>query len=142
MKEILAKNIENIVDVSKRAYCGDRYEVWQVSDGTFNILCNMSDETFYRQCPNGWWRSADGSNMGVPNYEFTINGHLIDAWMRDAEDEEEKEYYDTPYSSLTEYLRTVLGASTERNVCALAVDLAKYNNMTMAQLFQKYEPIN
>ena len=52
------------------------------------------------------------------------------------------EYEEEPikeFQNLTEYLCDCVGASTEKNVCACAVDLAKYNGMTMAELFAKYE---
>ena len=42
------------------------------------------------------------------------------------------------YTNLTEYLCECVGASTGKNVCACAMDLAKYNDMTMAKLFEKY----
>lgn len=38
-----------------------------------------------------------------------------------------------------EYLCEHVGASLPRNVVACAMDLAKYNNMSMAELFQNYE---
>lgn len=42
------------------------------------------------------------------------------------------------YSDLLTYFCEEIGASTEKNVCALAVDLAKQNNLTLAELFKKY----
>lgn len=41
--------------------------------------------------------------------------------------------------SLTHYISDVFNISSPRNVCAIAVDLAKYNNMTMGELFNKCE---
>ena len=43
------------------------------------------------------------------------------------------------YETLLTYMAEELGASVERNVCALAVDLARANGMTMAKLFDIYE---
>ena len=43
------------------------------------------------------------------------------------------------YDTLTEYMCNEIGASTEKNVCALAVDLARANGLTMARLFEIYE---
>jgi hypothetical protein len=43
------------------------------------------------------------------------------------------------YDNLTTYMCDELGASQPRNVCALAVDLARANGMTMAKLFETYE---
>ena len=109
----------------------------------------------------GWWRYAKGSNQGTPYDIFTINGKELIAWsgvrremLRDEWDEEpdeekaayhysfkeyEKTLYPYEYSNLSTYLCDELGASTERNVCALAVDLAKANGLTMAKLFELYE---
>ena len=42
------------------------------------------------------------------------------------------------YKDLLEYFCEELGASTEKNVCALAVDLAKYNGLTLSELFKIY----
>ena len=46
-------------------------------------------------------------------------------------------YKTTRYTNLSEYLCDCIGASTGKNVCACCVDLAKYNDMTMAELFEK-----
>ena len=138
-------------------------KVWEVDDVEYESLCNMTDEQFERWSEEGaWWRCAKGSNMGVPTHEFTINGEKIVAWYDDYIDKNltEEFWYDvangdetdadgnleryiaewhtTDYRDLLEYFCEELGASTERNVCALATDLAKYNNMTMAELFRKY----
>jgi hypothetical protein len=43
------------------------------------------------------------------------------------------------YETLTEYMCDEIGASMESNVCALAVDLARANGLTMAKLFEIYE---
>lgn len=43
------------------------------------------------------------------------------------------------YENLSDYLCNCIRVSQPRNVCACAVDLAKYNDMTMGELFEKYE---
>lgn len=48
------------------------------------------------------------------------------------------EYENFQYAKLTDYLCYGIGASQSKNVCACCVDLAKYNDMTMAELFEKY----
>jgi hypothetical protein len=54
--------------------------------------------------------------------------------------ENHKDYFrDRKYPTLLCYFCDEIGASTEKNVCAIAVDLAALNNMTMAELFQKYQ---
>lgn len=53
----------------------------------------------------------------------------------------EREYGNFQYAKLTDYLSYELGVSQPRNVCACCMDLAKYNNMTMTELFKKYESV-
>lgn len=163
MKEILGNNLEQFFNTEingKRTYKGNRYEVWEISDETFNTICDMSEDKFVELAgEDAWWRGAEGSNQGIPDYVFTVNGEKLIAWYdtyRDKdliedfenEDEVDKEdgleqyiatWHTTEFSTLTDYFCSELGASTERNVCALAVDLAKYNNMTIGELFAKYE---
>lgn len=43
--------------------------------------------------------------------------------------------------SLSEYLCEFIGASTPHNVVACVIDLAKFNHLTMCELFKKYEPV-
>lgn len=142
MKEILAENLQSLFDntslIGVKTYRGKIYEVWQIPDDTFEFMCNMSDEEFKKLCPKGMWISADGSNMGYPTECFTINKKKLKCWDR-REELYSKKYRRTKYESLLEYLCENIGASQLRNVCALAVDLAKYNNMTMGELFTKYE---
>lgn len=136
------------------------FGVYKILEQDWPKLCYMSDDEFEKQFPNSWWRYAKGSNMGTPNCEFIINGCKIDAWQNewyvdDLVDEysrlpldEQLEYngveeyveenYTYKYPTLLDYLCNELGVSTERNVCALATDLAKYNEMSMAQLFKLY----
>lgn len=45
------------------------------------------------------------------------------------------------YQSLSEYLCEFIGASTPHNVVSCAMDLAKFNYLTMGELFKKYEPV-
>lgn len=165
MQEILAENLQALFDNSsltgKRTYSGELYEVWEVSDEVYESMCNMNDDEFEKLCPEGMWRSAIGSNMGSPDVEYKIKGNTIFAWdgnsrsdynveCKNCSDREsgacegtEEDFNECfgarEYSGLLEYLCNEIGASQPRNVCALAVDLAKYNNMTMGELFTKYE---
>ena len=144
MKEILGNNLEqlfnNVVN-GNRTYKGDKYEVWELSNEAFDAICDMSDEKFEELAgEDAWWRSSDGSNQGIPDTTVHINGHEILAWAGEPwEDEEDDEEFEIYASKLTDYLCNELGASQPRNVCALAVDLAKYNGITMGELFTKYE---
>ena len=103
-------------------------------------MCDMSEEKFEELAgEDAWWRSAEGSILDAPDAKIYVNGNEMLGWTRgiwDDEDNEESEIYE---SSLSDYLCNVLGASQPNNVCALAVDLAKYNGITMGELFTKYE---
>lgn len=137
------------------------FEVWEMSEEDYDDICIMSDDEYeHFAVDDSWWRGADGSNMDTVNEEFIINDLPITAWRNegrvsdyeddwnDMDKEEQSEYknfedflntwFPKEYSHLMEYFCEELGASTERNVCALATDLAKYNNITMAELFRRY----
>lgn len=144
MKEILGNNLEQFFNTEingKRTYKGNRYEVWEVSDEIFNIMCEMSEERFEKLAgEDAWWRSAEGSNQSVPDTTIHINGYELLGWAGEPwEDEDEDEEFEIYSRSLSDYLCDVIGASQPKNVCALSVDLAKYNNMTMGELFTKCE---
>ena len=140
MIEILGNNLKQFFDIvdnppndAEITYAGERYEVWEVSDELHNKMCGMSEEEFIEIAgEDAWWRSSEGSVLGVPDTEFEVKGEDMLGWNR--WDREQKKY-----SDLSEYLCECVGASTGKNVCACAMDLAKYNDMTMAELFEKYE---
>ena len=162
MVEILAKNIENLFEnTANRIYQGTKYDVYAIPDSVHKNMCDMSDEEFEQKCPDGWWRSAEGSTFGSPDTTVIINGKEILAWCG----EYRKNYYTDccsdcgdfqtlckattediemclgtkKYDTLLNYLCQELGVSSAKNVCAVCVDLAKYNNMTMAELFSVYQ---
>ena len=146
MKEILGQDLEQFFNNGvngKRTYKGNWYEVWEVSDEVFNDMCDMSEEKFIELAgDDAWWRSAEGSVLGTPDTRIYIHGYEMLGWgyNKDFYDEDDEEYEsEMEFDTLTDYLCDVLGASQPRNVCALAVDLAKYNNITMGELFAKYE---
>ena len=143
MKEILGNNLEQFFNTDingKCTYKGREYEVWEVSNKVFNAMCDMSEEEFEKLAGKyAWWRSAKGSTLGIPDTTVYINGHEILVWGRMPWDYDEEDKDEIYASHLTNYLCDVIGVSQPRNVCALAVDLAKYNNMTLGELFTKYE---
>ena len=163
MKEILGGNLMPfMVNVSdrkeyerhQRTYNGIIYEVWEVDDELFEDMNSMSEEEFVELAgEDAWWRQSTGSILGSPNSTAFINGHEIFAWIDEekhdewcdgceCDDEEEcKECKidNRTFNSLSEYLCDEIGASQTRNVCALSVDLARYNKMTLGELFSKLE---
>lgn len=170
MREIIGENLSSFFENSQidatKTFSGrigywHNFEVWEMTDGSYDLMCNMTDDEFefYIDNDNVWWRGADGSNMGLPTVYFKVNGYDILAWaggIRDdlysdffSLDEDEQQEYSGPddyvstimpyeYQHVCHYFCEEIGVSTAKNVCALAVDLAKHNNMTMAELFRKY----
>lgn len=137
----------------------EEYQVWLLSDEDFQNLCAVDEAEWQEDW--GWWRHALGSNMGGVDHEYIINGEKIRAWdgyprtmfyenncaecsdrkdkLCDASEQDQIECSsERKYSDLLEYFCEEIGASTEKNVCALAIDLAKQNDMKLSELFKKY----
>ena len=82
MIEILGGNLKKFFDIvdnppndAEITYAGDRYEVWEISDELHKRMCDMSEEEFIELAgEDAWWRSSEGSVLGVPDTKFTING--------------------------------------------------------------------
>jgi hypothetical protein len=141
-------------------YHGESFEIWEISENDHEKICAISDDDWKDTW--GFWRSAIGSNMGTPYVEYIVADHSMIAWdglkrerlqddwenepqyEKDAYEGGYAEYeelnYPRKYKDLLEYLCEELGASTERNICALSMDLAKENTLTMGELFTKYLP--
>ena len=103
------------------------YEIWELNKKDLKIL----EETYEWPDEWGWWRSAKGSNMGIPYEFFTVNGEFMIGWeTRDGND---------TYDTLMDYFHKGLSVGMESNICALSVDLARANGKTMATLFETYE---
>ena len=136
------------------------FYVWRLTDDEYGMLEHQSDEDFQSAASEDtWWRYSSGSNLGAPNEEFTIAGEQVLAWInediiedlaRDFElldDEEQSEYADVEdycaywakreYEDVFEYCCDELGCSTIHNVLAVVTDIAKYNDMTIAEVFEK-----
>lgn len=149
MKEILGNYLDEfffVLDYPKecvvaRTYKSKKYEVWSIPDEVFDMISDMSNEKFVKLAgEDAWWRSSTGSVLySLDKGEVTINNQKMIGWIRKPWDEEISK--DINYQSLSEYLCEFVGVSMPRNVVACAMDLAKFNNMTMGQLFSKYEPV-
>lgn len=156
--KISAKNTYRRVVPNDNRYHGEIYEVWELSEVDHETLCSISDEDWKSEW--GWWRSAKSSNMGTVDGIFTIKNKQIKAWdgafredaikeeWEEKTEEEKNSYFDFEdymetwyphnYSNLLGYFCEEIGASTEKNICALATDLAKQNNMAMGELFTEF----
>jgi hypothetical protein len=117
-------------------YC-ETYQVWELSEEDFEKICSIPDNEWKDNW--GWWRYAKGSNLGSVGHRYNINGHYISAWDG-YKRENTKDYpWNREYKTLLQYFCNEIGVSTEKNVCAVAVDLAEQNGITMAELFKKYQ---
>lgn len=133
----------------------EEYQVWELSDEDFSNLCSINEKDWENGW--GWWRHAQGANLGAVNAEFTIHREKLQAWdgytrihlCDDCEDLESGSclgadydkkvcYNSRGYSDILTYLCDEIGASTEKNVCACAIELAKQNSMKLSELFKKY----
>ena len=100
------------------------YEVWEVEKNDLRKLESVLEwKNAY-----GWFCYAKGSRMGSAYELLTINGQMIIGW-------ETVNGVDT-FDNLTDYIADGLGAHNVDDVCAIAVDLAKSNGMTLAKLFK------
>lgn len=119
-----ALNIE-----AKRTYRSSHepyYEIWELNKKDLRML----EEVMEWDDSWGWWRSAKGSNMGTAADFFTVNGQFMIGW-------ETLDGNDT-YDSLIDYFHKGLSVGMESNICALAIDLARANGLSLGRLFQTY----
>lgn len=149
MKEILGAELDKAFEElninAKKTYEAKKlhykyqevYQVWELSDEDFEKICDLTEEDWKDDW--GWWRSAEGSNMCNPLSRFNINHHYLKAWDSDNRLESVDYYCHRKYEYLTQYMCDEIGASTGKNICALAVDLARINGITMGELFRKYQ---
>lgn len=151
MIEVIANNFNEVLNgehlEGKLTYNGKRYEIWEISDEVHKVLCDMTDEYFEEKYPKSMWCSSESSNIDVPDIEATVNNLPLIAWENIHnedidEDDDEYLYIENVYPDLTTYFCDALGASQPYGICALAVDLAKHNNMKMSELFIQYEGDN
>lgn len=144
--EILGGNLKsffnkmnNQQNEAENTYFGDKFEVWDVSENLYNKMYGMTEDEFLKLAgEDAWWRNCEGSVLQyLKRGTIDINGKEMIGWIEMYG--KNIIHYDLSYCSLTEYLCEFIGASTGKNVCACAKDLAKYNNMTMGELFNEYE---
>lgn len=121
---------------------GPKYEVWELSAENFKLLESVLEEKWKDEW--GGWRYSEGTNVDYsPVAEALINGESCLVWVN----VDKEEYYGNEddasipleFESISHYMINMWGVSQPRNVCALAVGLAKLNGISMAGLFRKYE---
>lgn len=143
-------------------YYGEEYEIWEISKETLTMISEIDNKEWKDDW--GFWRYAEGSNLAdKPTRQFIINNKRVLAWYNQdkldkyldsflepayinefsnedaAREELIREYWkdECMYSDFYQYCSEEWGVSTERNVCAISVELARLNNMTMGELLNK-----
>jgi hypothetical protein len=127
-------NLDAIKTYEGRTEYWESLQVWEPSEEDLKKLLDVQEEEWNNK-EYGWFRISDGSNMGSVSRRYKINGYYIKAWDADGF----RYYRDRTYKDLLSYFSEELGASQPRNVCALAIDLAKQNGMKLSELFKKYQ---
>lgn len=103
------------------------YEVWEL----FKDELKKLESTPEWKDEWGWYRHSKGGRFGSACEILTVNGQMLIGW--------EAKCGLTEFDSLTDYFFDGLLADELEAYCSLAVDLARANGMTMAQLFKTYE---
>ncbi|PFN12763.1 hypothetical protein [Bacillus cereus] len=147
MEEILvqgniAEDLKRLGVNATRTYGNEEtyYQVYELSDKEFeklSVLC-MNEDDNDEHWKNGGWRWCKGSNQPIPTEKAEVNHQELVCWVETLNDGEDT-YRNDWHVNLLEYLDIEMGCSSFKNVCAVTKDLAKYNNMTMTELFQKYQ---
>lgn len=136
--EILGYEIEPALEHFKipytKTYEGEEISVYKISVSGLMKLCEVPDEKW--KIDWGWWRYCEGSILRfTPTHVFTINELPMVGYYNE-------DYncgsYNHSYQGIRSYLCDAIGASTEKNVCAISMDLARLNGLTLGELFTKY----
>ena len=157
------KTIRMTFEYKSESRYHDDFNVFEISEEEFEKMCNGYKDWFELENDTrpawkdewGWWKSAGGCNLeGSPTIHADINGNEVIVWydsdamredIQDWIDDGEKEPVQNlmaywiaehcKYKDIFEYCSSMWGASTEKNITAIAVGLAKLNNMSLANLF-------
>jgi hypothetical protein len=109
-----------------------RMAVYSLTASDFKKLCN--DPTEWKDAA---WRFAAGSVLGRPDQEFVVRGKKLMCWNEsEPSDEEEVEFPE--FDDVLAYLEWQVGVTTERNICACLVDLAKANKLSLEELLTTF----
>ena len=144
MKEVLTfweikEDFERLGIRVRKTYVGKEYIVCELSDEEFKSLCDEPD--IKGTWENGGWRYVDSSILGEPNIVREIRGKQLKCWEGDTDyvDFMKEIGIEVKHENLLDYMSEELGVGQMGNVCALAMDLAKYNGMKMSELFEVYQ---
>lgn len=145
-----------------------KFEVWEMDDKCFENFIIDSDIILASEWNEYvWYCYSDGLNLKMPDKKYTINGVDIMAWDGEQRDRFyslkcnhcsdmmigycrgldddisycfHKRNYNNLFSYLETELKTEIGDHTMHiNIYNYAVDLAKYNQMTLGTLFTRLQ---
>lgn len=130
----VSKDFKRLGVKLNQTYSGPEYGVCEVTEEEFKILCDEPDikDTWV----NCGWRYCKGSNQEKPSQKVLINNKEIIAWYDDSLDFDSEE---ERFGDLLTYFVIEMGVCQPKNICALSVDLAKYNNIKLSELFNIYQ---
>ena len=98
------------------------YQIWELEKSDMHKMDEMTE--WPREDLRDDWKDEPDSEKASFHYSYK---------------EYEEFWKPHKYDCLTDYLSEELGCSQPGNVCALVMDLARYNGMSMSELFSKFE---
>lgn len=144
----------------------ESFNVFEISEEEFSKMCTYEDKSNYFVVREnhpawkdswGWWRYSKGCTLQntSPTMMGIINNRVFKIWYNENKmydeveccctgesDEAYDNYYDewcldhSKYIDLFDYCINMWGCSTEHNIVAIAIGLAKLNHMSLASLFK------
>ena len=143
------------------------YQVWELSDKDFNSLSALDDDSWKKDW-GWWRYATGSNLGSVNHeyvihgerilawdgnereqeknecsqcsdyYKNCVNGKILRNPCYATDDDITQCFGAREYSDIISYLCEEIGVSTEKNVCACAIDLAQQNSMSLSALFKKY----
>lgn len=106
--------------------------VWALAQDDYQkLLDDPMGEEHWLEAGVGW-RHSEGSVFGSPDSLPVVKHHRLLGWTRTT-------FRPGPYDDLLDYLCDALNVSTETNVATATADLARFNGLSLAGLFAKYQ---
>ena len=148
MKQILGNNLTDILRIlhipAELKYKGERFEVWQLYDKDFEVLCGISDEEWGRadRNGNGWFRYGKCIFEGESLYTYTVCGRTMLGYCKYGLSPYEMNsdaYFSRNYSSFTDWLMEVFQLSSEKNIAVFAISLAEENGLSLADFMRQFQ---
>lgn len=145
----------------------ENYQVWALSKKDFDNLCAF-DEDNWKEDWGWWRYATGSNLGGVGHeyvihgerilawdgyereqaqseclrcsdyYKNCTNGKVLRNPCYATDNDIAQCFNAREYPDIISYLCEEIGASTEKNVCACTIDLARQNGMSLSELFKKY----